>query len=47
MSDRTLWNRGKIAEGIELITSAFKQGAVGAYQLQAAVAALHDEAARL
>jgi predicted RNA polymerase sigma factor len=44
--DRTLWNQAAIAEGIALVTSALSTGSVGAYQLQAAIAAVHDEAAR-
>ena len=44
--DRALWNRAAIAEGGALITQAFARGAVGPYQLQAAIAALHDEAER-
>ena len=43
--DRTLWDRAAIAEGTELLTAALSKGAVGLYQLQAAVAAVHDEAA--
>ncbi len=35
-----------IAEGVALVTAALPRGAVGAYQLQAAIAAVHDEAAR-
>ncbi len=42
--DRTLWHRAEIAEGVELLTGALSKGAVGDYQLQAAIAALHDEA---
>lgn len=42
--DRSLWNREAIAEGTALVTQAFSRGAVGPYQLQAAIAALHDEA---
>jgi RNA polymerase sigma factor (sigma-70 family) len=42
--DRGLWNRVSIAEGVELVNRAMSRGAVGPYQLQAAVAALHDEA---
>ena len=38
--------RAEIAEGTELLTLALSQGAVGLYQLQAAIAAVHDEAAR-
>jgi len=44
--DRTLWDRPSIAEGTALVTRALSRGAVGPYQLQAAIAALHDEAAR-
>jgi RNA polymerase sigma factor (sigma-70 family) len=44
--DRTLWDREAIAEGVALLTAALAAGSVGPYQLQAAVAALHDEAAR-
>lgn len=43
--DRSLWNRGAIEEGTALITATMKRGAIGPYQLQAAIAALHDEAA--
>ena len=42
--NRTLWDRRQIAEGIALVTSALSAGSIGAYQLQAAIAALHDEA---
>jgi predicted RNA polymerase sigma factor len=42
--DRSLWDRAAIAEGSALVTACFARGAVGPYQLQAAVAALHDEA---
>lgn len=42
--DRALWNAAYIAEGIELVTDALKRGQPGQYQLQAAIAALHDEA---
>jgi RNA polymerase sigma factor (sigma-70 family) len=41
--DRTLWDRSEISEGIELLTAALSRGAVGLYQLQAAIAAVHDE----
>ncbi|HEU4732533.1 MAG TPA: DUF6596 domain-containing protein [Kofleriaceae bacterium] len=44
--DRTRWDRDAIAEGTALITHALSRGAVGPYQLQAAIAAVHDEAAR-
>jgi RNA polymerase sigma factor (sigma-70 family) len=43
--DRTLWDRAAIAEGVALISETLPRGAVGPYQLQAAVAAVHDEAA--
>ncbi len=42
--DRSLWNAASIAEGVALITDALPKGATGPYQLQAAIAALHDEA---
>jgi len=44
--NRTLWDQSKISEGIALLTAALSKGSIGAYQLQAAVAAVHDEAAR-
>jgi predicted RNA polymerase sigma factor len=44
--DRTLWDRQQIAEGIALLSAALPKGSVGPYQLQAAIAAVHDEAAR-
>ncbi|HEV3451249.1 MAG TPA: sigma-70 family RNA polymerase sigma factor [Acidimicrobiia bacterium] len=43
--DRTRWDRGLIAEGVALVTGALERGPVGEYQLQAAVAAVHDQAA--
>jgi predicted RNA polymerase sigma factor len=45
--DRTLWDQAEISEGIALLTEALAKGAIGAYQLQAAIAAVHDEAARV
>jgi RNA polymerase sigma factor (sigma-70 family) len=42
--DRGRWDRAAIAEGVALVTAALGRGAVGAYQLQAAIAAVHDEA---
>ncbi len=42
--DRTRWNADHIAEGVALITDALPRGAPGPYQLQAAIAAIHDEA---
>jgi RNA polymerase sigma factor (sigma-70 family) len=44
--DRTLWDRQAIAEGLALVETAMSSGSVGEYQLQAAIAALHDEAPR-
>jgi predicted RNA polymerase sigma factor len=44
--DRSLWDRNAIAEGVALVSDALPRGAVGPYQLQAAIAAVHDEAAR-
>ncbi len=42
--DRSLWDRTLIQEGVSLISAALRQGAIGPYQLQAAIAAVHDEA---
>jgi RNA polymerase sigma factor (sigma-70 family) len=42
--DRSLWDQAAIAEGVALISRTLSRGSVGAYQLQAAIAALHDEA---
>lgn len=44
--DRTLWDRAAIAEGVQLVSDALARGAVGSYLLQAAIAAVHDEAPR-
>src|SRR5579872_1533581 len=44
--DRSLWDRSEISEGVELLTAALAKGSVGLYQLQAAIAAVHDEAPR-
>jgi RNA polymerase sigma factor (sigma-70 family) len=43
--DRSLWNAEQIAEGIALVSATLGKGPIGPYQLQAAIAALHDEAA--
>jgi predicted RNA polymerase sigma factor len=43
--DRSLWNAAYIEEGVELVTYALRQRMPGPYQIQAAIAALHDEAA--
>ncbi|MDN3356261.1 DUF6596 domain-containing protein [Actinomadura sp. DC4] len=42
--DRGRWDAERIAEGVALITEALPRGAPGPYQLQAAIAAVHDEA---
>jgi RNA polymerase sigma factor (sigma-70 family) len=42
--DRTLWDQQEIAEGIALLTATLAKGSIGPYQLQAAIAAVHDEA---
>jgi RNA polymerase sigma factor (sigma-70 family) len=42
--DRRIWNADNIAEDVALITDALPKGATGPYQLQAAIAAIHDEA---
>ena len=44
--DRSLWDRSEIAEGIALLTAALSKGSLGPYQIQAAITAVHDEAAR-
>jgi RNA polymerase sigma factor (sigma-70 family) len=43
--DRTRWDRDAIAEGVELVERTLATGAVGPFQLQAAIAAVHAEAA--
>jgi RNA polymerase sigma factor (sigma-70 family) len=43
--DRTRWDRAQIAEGTAVLDGAVRAGALGEYQLQAAIAALHDRAA--
>lgn len=45
--DRNLWDRAEIAEGIELLSAALSKASLGFYQLQAAIAAVHDEAERV
>jgi RNA polymerase sigma factor (sigma-70 family) len=44
--DRSLWDAEAIAEGVDLITRTLASAPIGPYQLQAAIAAVHDEAAR-
>ncbi|MEO7351999.1 MAG: DUF6596 domain-containing protein, partial [Marmoricola sp.] len=43
--DRSLWSREEIAEGVRLVTAALALDRPGEYQIQAAIAALHDDAA--
>ncbi|MFF3840213.1 RNA polymerase sigma factor [Streptomyces sp. NPDC001930] len=42
--DRGRWDGRLVAEGVELISRTLPRGQVGPYQLQAAIAAVHDEA---
>jgi RNA polymerase sigma factor (sigma-70 family) len=42
--NRSLWNRSAIEEGVALVSDALARTAPGPYQLQAAIAAIHDEA---
>ncbi len=42
--DRSLWDRGAIAEGLMLVEQGLKLGRAGPYQIQAAIAAVHAEA---
>jgi RNA polymerase sigma-70 factor (ECF subfamily) len=42
--DRRQWDAERIVEGRRLVAEALRAGRVGAYQIQAAIAALHDEA---
>jgi RNA polymerase sigma factor (sigma-70 family) len=44
--DRRLWDAAAIAEGVGLITATLAGAPIGPYQLQAAIAAVHDEAPR-
>jgi RNA polymerase sigma factor (sigma-70 family) len=44
--DRSLWDRAAIEEGTALLSATLARGRVGIYQLQAAIAAVHDEAPR-
>lgn len=45
LQDRSRWDHEQIAEGCRLVQAALQQHSVGAYQIQAAIAALHAEAA--
>ena len=42
--DRSLWDRGLITQGQEILEAALRKGGIGPYQLQAAISALHCEA---
>jgi len=42
--DRTRWDRALIAEGVALVTDALRRHELGEYQIQAAIAAVHDQA---
>jgi predicted RNA polymerase sigma factor len=44
--DRSLWDRSLIAEGVELVETTLARAPIGPYQVQAAIAAIHDEAPR-
>jgi RNA polymerase sigma factor (sigma-70 family) len=41
--DRALWDRALVSEGLALIDEAVRRGQVGEYQIQASIAALHDQ----
>ncbi|MEV7445490.1 sigma-70 family RNA polymerase sigma factor [Streptomyces sp. NPDC091204] len=43
--DRTRWDRAAISEGVALVSDALTHAPLGPYQLRAAIAAVHDEAA--
>jgi RNA polymerase sigma-70 factor (ECF subfamily) len=43
--DRSLWNRGQIDEGLSLVERALSSRRFGPYSLQAAIAAVHAQAA--
>jgi predicted RNA polymerase sigma factor len=45
--DRSLWDRALVDEGVALLSATLSRGSVGPYQLQAAIAAVHDEALRV
>lgn len=42
--NRVLWNREQISEGVRIVEQALRLRAMGPYQLQAAIAAVHGEA---
>jgi RNA polymerase sigma factor (sigma-70 family) len=43
--DRAVWDQQEIAEGVALLSATLPKGSVGPYQLQAAIAAVHNESA--
>ncbi|MFB4392232.1 MULTISPECIES: RNA polymerase sigma factor [unclassified Pseudomonas] len=43
--DRSVWDRSQIEEGCQLVRQALGTGSIGIYSLQAAIAAVHAEAA--
>jgi len=45
--DRARWDQRQITEGIALVSDVLPRDEVGPYQLQAAIAAVHDEAATM
>jgi len=45
--DRTLWDADEIAEGVALVTGSLASKPLGPYRVQAAIAAVHDEAERV
>jgi RNA polymerase sigma factor (sigma-70 family) len=42
--DRSRWDKGSIDEGVAIVSDALARSPVGPYQIQAAIAAVHDEA---
>ena len=42
--DRTQWDKARIEEGVALVSRTLAESPLGPYQLQAAIAAIHDEA---
>jgi RNA polymerase sigma factor (sigma-70 family) len=44
--DRALWDRRLIGEGVDLVSDTLARAPLGPYQVQAAIAAIHDEAPR-
>ncbi|MGH2346256.1 MAG: RNA polymerase sigma factor, partial [Chloroflexota bacterium] len=44
--DRSRWDQAAIQEGVTLVTDSLARAPIGPYQIQAAIAAIHDEAVR-